>query len=124
MNISYDKSIYFACRYLTSRQYGKLDKGGNMGSKTTPDKFFNEISSFNDMSTYSTILAEEKKLKRQIADAGSISERRELNGKYVAKKSARASTINTMTDNGISVRSKIGYRTPKAKIKPRKPRRR
>ena len=123
MTISYDKSIYFACRYLTSKQFGKLDKGGSMGTKMPSDKFFGEISSFNDMSTYSTILSEEKKLKREIANAGSISERRELNGKYVAKKSARASTINTLTDNGARVKTKIGYKTPKAKIRPRKPRR-
>lgn len=120
MTISYDKSIYFACRYLTSKQFGKLDKGGSMGAKLPSDKFFNEISSFKDINTYNTILSEEKKLKRQIANAKSTSEKRELNGRYVSKKAARASTINSMTDNGIKVKTKLGYKTPKAKIRPRK----
>jgi hypothetical protein len=84
------------------------------------DKFFSEISSFKDMSIYNTILSEERKLKREIANAKSTSEKRELNGKYVSKKSARASTINSQTDTGIKVKTKLGYKTPKAKIRPRK----
>lgn len=120
MTLTYDKSIYFACRYLTSKQFGKLDKNGSMGSKQTSDGFFREISSFNDMNMYSMILSEERKLKREIANAPTISEKRKLTGAYASKKSARASTIKNDTDNGIRVRAKLGHKKPKSKIKPRR----
>lgn len=115
--LTYDKSIYFACKYLTSKQFGKLDKQGNIGVKLPSDKFFNEISSFKDMNTYNTILSEERKLKREISNAKSISEKRELYGKYASKKSARASTINDGTDTGVKIREKLGYKIPKPKVR-------
>jgi hypothetical protein len=120
MNLTYDKSIYFACKYLTSKQFGKLDKTGAIGTKLPSDKFFMEISSFKDVNTYSSILSEEKKLKREIANAKSIPKKRELYGKYASKKSARASTINDATDNGVRVKNKLGYRLPKAKKTPKR----
>lgn len=120
MMLTYDKSIYFACKYLTSKQFGKLDKQGNIGQKLPSDRFFREISSFKDMSTYQTILSEERKLKREMKSATSISEKREIYGKYASKKHARATTINDATDNGIRIKTKLGYKPVKAKIRPKR----
>lgn len=117
MNINYDKSIYFACKHLISKQFGRLDKSGNIGQRLPSDRFFRDISSFKDMTSYSTILSEEKRLKRQIQNATSVSEKRELNSKYVLKKSAALSTIDNTSDNGVRVRAKLGYKAPKNKIK-------
>lgn len=117
MNLSYDKSIYFACKFLSTNKFSKLDKNANTAPKLPYNKFFNEISSFKDVTTYNQILSEEKKLKRQISEARTTSERREAIGRYKSKKSARASTITDMTDTGIRIKTKLGYKKPKAKTR-------
>lgn len=115
MSLSYDKSIYFACKFLSTNKFGKLNKNGSIGTKLPYSSFFSEISTFKDVSMYNQILSEEKKLKRQISDAKTISDRREAVGKYASKKYAMSNTLTNKTDTGIKIKSKLGYKVPKQK---------
>ena len=63
MKLSYDKSIYFACRYLSDKQFRYLDKKGHiLNKKIDSKKFFSNISDFKSIKMDQAILSEEKKL--------------------------------------------------------------
>lgn len=50
MDLSYDKSIYFVCRFLSDHQFRYLSKIGPLAMhKKTPENFFRDISSFKKM---------------------------------------------------------------------------
>ena len=69
MHASYDKSIFFACRYLADRQFRYLDKRGHILSKKLDQKkFFSNISDFKSVRLDQSLLAEEKKLQNIIKD--------------------------------------------------------
>lgn len=47
MDLSFDKSIYFACKYLSERRFRVLNKTGiSIGRKLKPDVFFKGITDF------------------------------------------------------------------------------
>ena len=72
MNITYDKSIYFACKFLSSNKYDHLNKisMANTIKRVSNDKFFNLITDFNSAITKANILNEEKKLKKELDKQG------------------------------------------------------
>lgn len=60
---SYDKSIYFACRFLTETKFRYLDKNGIIKSKmVSSNKFFQNISDFKSIKMEQTLIQEEKKI--------------------------------------------------------------
>ena len=50
MKVSYDKSIFFACKYLSDLRFKYLNKIGPLQRrKKTPEKFFSDISDFKSV---------------------------------------------------------------------------
>ena len=67
MITSYDKSIYFACRYLSEMKFRYLDKRGPLRNKEVSEKkFFQNISDFRSVKIDATLISEEKKLKKSV----------------------------------------------------------
>ena len=64
---SYDKSIYYVCRYLNDKKFSLLEKRGiNDLKKVTNDQFFRNISDFRAVKMDQYILNEEKKLAKTL----------------------------------------------------------
>ena len=62
LELSYDKSIYFACRFLSENKFKVLNKVGiNLGKKLKPDQFFKEIKDFQTVKIENELLSLEKK---------------------------------------------------------------
>lgn len=62
LDLSFDKSIYFACKFLNTQKFKVLNKFGiPLGKKLPPDKFFKEIKDFQTVKMEASILALEKK---------------------------------------------------------------
>lgn len=67
MKKSYDKSIYFACRFLSEQKFRYLNKKGHLSSKQVDDsKFFSNISDFKSVKLDQALMSEEKKLSALI----------------------------------------------------------
>lgn len=63
MKKSYDKSIYFACRFLSDQKFRYLNKKGYLLSKKIDEKkFFSNISDFKSIKLDQSLINEEKKL--------------------------------------------------------------
>lgn len=77
MEVSYDKSIYFACKFLSDHQFRYMNKHGVLRmKKKTPEKFFRDISDFKSVKFDQDIMAAEKKLKGSI-EKGDLKDRSE-----------------------------------------------
>ena len=67
LELSYDKSIYFTCRFLYDKKFTVLNKfGAALGKKLSPDKFFDEIKDFQSIQIENTLLNMEKKSSKDI----------------------------------------------------------
>lgn len=74
LKLDYDKSIYFACRFLASEKFKFLSKVSTMlFFKKRPDVFFNSIQDFRSKKIEQDIAIEEKKLKNEL---GGVEKRR------------------------------------------------
>ena len=95
--LSYDKSIYFACRYLSEGKFKYLDKNGIINSKKiSPEKFFSNISDFKSVKIDQALMNEERKLKKSIEkDKESLSKEKEENKRNLStvKGESRSITI-------------------------------
>lgn len=86
MNKSYDKSIYFACRFLSEKRFRYLNKHGVLMTKKVDDsKFFRGISDFKSVKLDQALMAEEKKL-------GQTLDREEFKKKNERKKNTTLTT--------------------------------
>lgn len=96
LELSYDKTIYFACRFLNERKFKVLNKFSiPLGKKLSPDKFFNEIKDFQTIKIDSFMLNMERKAKN---DLSKTFERSDLNGDKSNQESP-----NTSTKKGASL---------------------
>lgn len=67
MELSYDKTIYFACKFLSERKFKVLNKIGiSLGKKLSPEKFFKEIKDFQSIRIENALLSLEKKSLKEI----------------------------------------------------------
>lgn len=67
MELSYDKSIYFACRHLSEMKFRVLNKKGIiLQKKKTPDRFMADISDFKSVKFDQDMMNADKQLKRQL----------------------------------------------------------
>lgn len=63
-SLSYDSTIYFACRFLSGQS---LSKNAGFGlKKVNPDKFFQGIADFNSVRIENEIINEERKLQKEM----------------------------------------------------------
>lgn len=68
MELSYDKSIYFTCRFLNEKKFKVLNKFGiTLGKKLPPDKFFKEIKDFQTLKIETELLNIEKRSLKNLA---------------------------------------------------------
>lgn len=66
--LSYDKSIYFACRFLSEHKFRVLNKVGiPFGRNLPPSKFFQEIKDFQTIKIENDLLALERKAMKELA---------------------------------------------------------
>lgn len=62
LELSYDKSIYFACRFLNEKKFKVLNKfGASIGKKLQPDRFFKEIKDFQSIKIENDLLTFERR---------------------------------------------------------------
>lgn len=104
MKKSYDKSIYFACRYLSEQKFRYLNKKGHLLAKKVDDsKFFANISDFKSVKLDQALMNEEKKLSTLIKQKAPRSllgrERRDLTTKRIE---AGQSTSHDKTKSSIT----------------------
>lgn len=67
MELSYDKSIYFACKFLSAAKFRVLNKGGILlQKKKTPVAFLAGISDFRSVKFDQELLATEKKMQKTL----------------------------------------------------------
>jgi hypothetical protein len=64
--MSYDKSIYSACRFLIDRRFDAFNKFIQGIMKKNPDEFFREIRDFQDIKMTSEIRSMDKKINREL----------------------------------------------------------
>jgi hypothetical protein len=77
MILSYDKSIYFACKFLSDGRFRYLSKFGILlQKKKTPEKFFSDISDFKSVKFDHDLLNTERKLKRDIENKNNAERKR------------------------------------------------
>lgn len=94
MILSYDKSIYFACKYLSESRFKVLNKGGILLQKRKSlSKFLSDISDFKSVKYDQELLNAERQLKRTLGTDKGIREHartqldihRKLAGKSTSK---------------------------------------
>lgn len=67
MELSYDKSLYLACKYLASHKFKLLTKLGVLTQhKKDPVKFFKDVSSFQAIKLDQDLIAMERRVSRQL----------------------------------------------------------
>lgn len=67
MVLTYDKSLYIACKYLASHKFKLLTKLGVLTQhKKNPTKFFNDVASFSSIKLDNDLALMEKRLSRKI----------------------------------------------------------
>ena len=65
--LSYDKSIYFACKFLSEHKFRVLNKMGiPFGRNLSPSKFFQEIKDFQTIKIENDLLALERKAMKDL----------------------------------------------------------
>jgi len=111
---SYDKSIYFACRYLSDTQFRYLDKTGPLRSKMVPeDRFFRQISDFKSIKLDQSLISEERKLKREL----DTKSKQKKSNRDSGKKTAVKSTVSDKNSKSITyVVKKSGTRKTLKKV--------
>lgn len=122
LKINYDKSIYFACRYLVDNRLGILSKLGLLlRTKKTFDRFVKGISSFEDIKVESeiktlerSIKTEQTRIKNKETKASSSSSGKRLSGKstnqdntsiHYTKKTTSKKPTSSTSSGGSNVTS-------------------
>ena len=122
MNLSYDKSIYFACRYLSDMQFRYLGKTGPLlMKKVNEDKFFRDITDFKSIKIDTSIMNEEKKLSK-LLDNKSPKKRKENsnnNGKKIPSKNTSSNTKSITIVKKKSGGHVVGKKKPTRSTKKR-----
>ena len=104
MKLSYDKSIYFACKFLCESKFKYLQKNGVIIIKKKPSsKFFRDITDFKSVKFDSYLLAEEKKLTKELDKHNSFAKKmhdkekeRNAGKKPANKNTSQVSSIHTV----------------------------
>jgi hypothetical protein len=106
---SYDKSIYFVCKYLTDTQFKYLDKSGVLKSKmVSEDRFFRQISDFKSVKLDQDLLNEERKLSRELG--------KKKEKKQERKSGKKNSELSTIKSGGIKSITYVAKKTGNKKV--------
>ena len=103
MKLSFDKSIFFACKYLSEHTFRYLNKLGVIANKLKkPDKFFSDISDFKTVKVSTELLSIEKKMNRALEQQSSTGRHGNDN-----KKKTMQVKSTTMKDHPKSITVKV-----------------
>lgn len=121
-DLSYDKSIYCACRYLLDDKLISLSKMGILTKhKKSPDNFFKDIKSFSDIKITNDLSNFEKKIDKELDKNKSNNHKKpkinHLNNKIVPKnntlgKNSKSSITKIKKISGKRVNKKIARKRP------------
>ena len=107
---SYDKSIYFACRFLSELKFRFLDKNGVINNRKISDsKFFNNITDFKSVKMEQSLISEERKIKSLLKKKTDTKDKRTINTNK--KASSKSTSLGGITSINV-----IKKKTGKAKI--------
>ena len=68
MELMWDKSIYYACKFIYEHKYSLLWKTGIILNKQIkPEKFFNDIQGFNDIKDKTELINLQKSLQKELS---------------------------------------------------------
>lgn len=68
LELSYDKTIYFACRFLNEKKFKVLNKFGiTLGKKMQPTAFFKEIKDFQSVKIENDLLTFERRSLKNLS---------------------------------------------------------
>ena len=111
MNLSYDKSIYFACRFLLDKEKDYLSKSayGFRRKKVDSRKFFRNISDFKATKFTQSVLNEEKKLSSKLKPQ--VAKEKRDDGKKKASTSTNQRGTKITSIKRIKAGGKIGKKT-------------
>jgi hypothetical protein len=94
--LSFDKSIYFACKFLSERKFRVLTKVGiPLGRKLKPLAFFKEIKDFQTVKFEGEILNLEKKALRSLDKSITEKEASEKNAKRTQDSHRKFASLST-----------------------------
>lgn len=115
MQVSYDKSIYFACKYLSDGRFKYLNKIGHLGRrKKTPERFFADISDFKSVKFDQDLMNAEKKLRKDIENQSEDKQKTVHKTNQIKKQMASyASSKGGKVSTHRTVRITSGGRKPK-----------
>lgn len=120
MHLSYDKSIYVACRFLSEMKFRYLNKTGPLiMKKKDKNKFFNDVSDFQSVKFDQELMAEERKLSKVVNNRKrGIKQSSSTTGKKVASTSTsknKSITIVGKKGGKSKVIKKTGTRSTRKK---------
>ena len=124
MKLSYDKSIYSACRYMQDNPVSAFSKAGILvRKKKTPEKFFSDIKTFANVKLDNEINQLDKKVDRELDKASKEKSKTQSPNKPKGRSgsSKKKPVKNTLTD---PKKSSIKVVSKSASIKSKKPKRR
>jgi hypothetical protein len=107
MELSYDKSIYFACNFLNEKKFKVLNKFGILfGKKLLPQAFFKEIKDFQSIKYENELLNIERKSLKNLAKTLETEKSKEANSNPktndIHRKNATTSTLKEPINHTIT----------------------
>ena len=104
MELSFDKSIYFACKYLSERKFRYLNKFGMLlQKKKSPAAFFAGIKDFETVRLERMLITEEKRLQKETEKA----KKKKSAPPSSSKKFAIQDTLRDHQNPGITYAHKV-----------------
>jgi hypothetical protein len=99
--LSYDKSIYCACRFLQDTKFDSFNKFIHGIRKKNPDEFFRNIRDFSDIKMTSDIRSMNKKIDTELKKnkQEKKSEKKSPSKKSVTKVTPKRATNSTLSSN-------------------------
>lgn len=99
LELSYDKTIYFTCRFLNEKKFKVLNKFGIvLGKKLTPNKFFEEIKDFQSVKIENELLSVERKALKDLSKSLDKEKSRDSGNKETNGINKKTATMSTMKD--------------------------
>lgn len=119
--VSYDKSIYIACRFMQDHKISAFSKAGFLATKKRkPDAFFKEVKGFEDVKLDTEIDQLDKRVDKEFDKAKKSKDnhtsQKSTNKSSNGKKKAVYSTLPSSEKSGVrkvSATSKVSKRRPK-----------
>ena len=94
MKLSYDKSIYSACRFMQDNKISAFSKVGILvKKKKKPDKFFADIKTFSDVKLDTEINQLDKKVDKELEKASKKDKEVVKKSRSFGKQTASHSTL-------------------------------